>query len=106
MIRLFIKTLATGCGNLHIPVGNFMAHGEAANNKDFPTMNDPAAPHTPYGPGSGDFERWDLLRLIDPVTLALHPGLAARGNLIMLPDYIRGEAILLIQANTKAKWSK
>ena len=117
MIRLFIHTLAMDLCVLRAPVGNFLTHGEAANNED-------QGPHPPYlTPGcSGDdalpygnlvhegphaCERWDLKCRIDPTTLRLYAfeqpvpaGIVTED----FGDYIRGQAILLIQEMTRAHW--
>lgn len=42
-----------------IDIKHVMTHAEAGDNADYPTPNDPNAPHLPYGPGA-DCEKWDL----------------------------------------------
>lgn len=104
-IDVFVRAMVEDHINLHVPIGNFMGHGEAADNMDFPTRNDPAAPHDPYGP-STTCERWDLGCWIDPQTRALLPFTRpCPAGWEFLPDYIRGQAIIGIQDATRAKWA-
>jgi hypothetical protein len=126
-IKQFVEETARCCINLHMPVANLMTHAEAANNLDFPTTDDPDIPAPPsYGPGSKDFERWDLHVKMDVKTfkmvplfdgsVALYPaGRLPHGPINArvtnlgegweyFPDWWRGQVALRIQELTKDKW--
>ena len=125
-LRLFTVTLAETCKELLVPGANYMSHGEAADNLDFPNhhesyglSDDPdeadrlaqnlGFPHAGYGPTTTCM-RWDQCCAVDDKDLSLHGNCLTREaaeakGLVFLPDWIRGETILIIQATTKAKWS-
>lgn len=120
-IRLFINVSITDHINLHVPVGNFMGHGEAADNMEASPENryqgnqkgndnaaiDLGLPHANYGPASDFFMRWDLHCWVDPNTLELTSGFGKQPEgWEYLCDYIRGNIILGIMNQTKTKWNK
>jgi len=107
-IKMLIFVSAMDHTKLLVPVGNMMGHGEAADNKDFPTANDPGAPCDPYGPRNGCV-RWDLEGNINLQTLEFFPdpsGVADGGTgCERFMDYLRGQTILKIQEFTRSKWA-
>ena len=90
-IQEMIKLIADICCQLKIPVGNFLSHSEAGDNKDGGDF------HTPYGFENG-CEKWDLHVYINPLTKRIYAPLTkiVDKNIIWLEDYIREEVMKLI----------
>lgn len=126
-LRALVAAFVEACINNHIPVSQLMTHAEAANNVDFPAVDSPGIPAPPsYGPGSTDFERWDLHVMINLLTLEMKPLFRgatalyppgrvpvnlARGEEFDIPagweyfpDWLRGQVILGIAKATESKW--
>lgn len=117
-IRTMLRDLVDICLHHRIPVSCLMSHQEAADNMDFyPQPSSSEAPHEPYGPLFGACERWDWWVWIDPETRRIHPVESKREWLavtqnkrptapskLAFMDWVRGEAILRLQALTEDEW--
>jgi hypothetical protein len=105
MVMMLTHAVAEACIQLKAPVGNVLSHGEAADNVDQGPNPPYSTPYDPYGPLS-TWERWDLHCWVVPGSNKLYaPKMDKPKGALWLPDYVRGEAILLIQEETKKAWS-
>ncbi|MHB2016578.1 MAG: hypothetical protein ACYCW6_06470 [Candidatus Xenobia bacterium] len=105
-IQAFLEQLASICLDTRIPVENFMTHSEAADNLDYPAMDDPSAPHPPYGYRTKR-EVWDLEFWIEPWTAQIYPPeQVASGAMLRFADYVRQQVLALICETTRPMWEK
>jgi hypothetical protein len=103
-IQAFVDLVVESCIELNVPIENFMTHSEAADNLDFPAMDDPAAPHEPYGYRTKK-EAWDLEFWLEPWTFQLYaPTQSASGAMVRFADYVRQQALTLICESTRPRW--
>ena len=109
-INAFVDVVTEICLNQRIPVSQFMTHAEAADNVDqgsnppYDTPSLSGKDAAPYGPMT-TWERWDIHAWIHPDTLELYAPLEAHPpKALLFPDWVRGNAILNIQASTRNYW--
>lgn len=104
-LRALADLVAEACLAVDSPVERFMTHSEAADNLEYPTPDDPAAPHPPYGFRTTR-EAWDLEAWVEPPSLAVYAPLqSARPGWFRLGDWLRETALQEIARRTRDSWS-
>ncbi|MBM3460783.1 MAG: hypothetical protein FJX76_01650 [Armatimonadetes bacterium] len=104
-LRGLAALIAEAALAVRAPVENFLTASEAADNLDYPAMDDPAAPHPPYGFRTTR-ESWALEAWIEPPALAVHAPLqSARPGWYRLGDWLRETALADVMKRTHGEWA-
>jgi len=105
-LRALAELIAEACTAVDSPVERFLTHSEAADNLDWPTPGDAAAPHPPCGFRTTR-EAWDLEAWVEPPSLAVHAPLqSARPGWFRLGDWLRETALQEIARRTRSSWAR
>jgi hypothetical protein len=103
-IDMLIRLAAEACVVLRSPAERFLTASEAADNLDWPIMDDPAAPTPPYGFRTSR-EAWDLEAWIDEEAKTLAAPLqSARPGWVRLGDWLRARVLERIAETTREAW--